>query len=207
MGSLLIISNKALRKLGVTEITSLSMQGQAAARCNAAVEDIVKEVLCEHPWRHASVWATLPQLSAAPPFGYKYAYQAPVESLRVFDVRGVDDLRAPNVDFEEVRGKKIYTDISICYARYVVWDVNDLARAYPDFLNTCAFKLAYEIATTLSKSSKMDKMLQGYAYELEQAMLNDASASRERGQDENRTSTILREFGMPNSELEEEGTS
>jgi hypothetical protein len=206
MGSLLQISNKALRKLGITEIASLSQQGQAAARCNAAVEDIVKEVLCLHPWRHATVWATLPQLSTAPAFGYEYAYQAPVESYRVFDVRGVDDLRAPNVDFEEVRGKKIYTDVELCYARYVVWDVDDLAMAYPDFINTCAWKLAYEIATPLSKTSKMDKMLQGYLYELEVAKLNDASASRERGQDENRTSSILREFGHPNSEMVEEGT-
>ena len=204
MGSLLIISNKALRKLGVTEIVSLQQQGQAAARCNAAVEDIVKEVLCEHPWRHATVWDTLAQISAAPAFGYQYAYQAPVESYRVFDVRGVDDLRAPNVDFEEVRGKQIYTDVDICYARYVVWDVNDLAMAYPDFLNTCALKLAYEIAPALSKTSKMDKLLQGYVFELENAQLNDACASRERGQDENLTSSILTEFGHPSTTYGEE---
>ena len=206
MSSLLVISKKALRRLGVTEIISLTEQGQAAARCNAAVVDVVREVLCEHPWRHASVWATLPRLADAPPFGYTYSYQAPVNSLRVFDVRGVNDLRSPNVDFEEARGKKIYTDVDICYARYVVWNENDLGMAYPDFISTCAWKLAYEIATPLSKTSKMDKMLQGYLMELENAQLNDAAASRERGQDENRTSSILQAFGHPNSTLVEEET-
>ena len=198
MSSLTAIANKALRKLAVEEIANLSQQGATAERCNAAVEEIVKEVICQHAWRHATVFATLPLIATAPAFGYEYAYQAPVESFRVYDIRSTEDLTAPAEDFEEVRGKVIYTDASPCYARYIVYNESDLSLAYPDFINTCAYKLAAEIAPALSMSDKTQEMYNGYLMELDNARLNDASANWAKKQDENRACSMLNAFGYPN---------
>ncbi len=199
MSSLLAISNKALAKIGVKSINSLTQQGKAADRCNSNVIASVKEVLREHAWSHATEWKALSQLVAAPPFGYEYAYQAPPETEKVFDVRQDEDLTAPRIDFEMVRGKVIYTDAEPCYARYVVYVEADLAFAPPDFIDSCAFKLGAEIAVPLSKSDKLDNMLNGYTFTLAKAMRNDTAANHERKVDENRDNKILAARGYPSA--------
>lgn len=199
MSSLLVISNKALSKLGVKEIANLTQQGKPAARCNSHVRESVREVLREHPWSHASEWKSLNQLVAAPPFGYINAYQAPQETEKVFDVRSDSDLTTPAIDFEMVRGKIIYTDAEPCYARYVVNVEADLAQAPSDFIDACAFKLAAEIAVPLSKSNRLQAMLNGYTYTLDQARTNDTREIHERKPDENRECKLLRERGFPSA--------
>lgn len=204
MSSLLTIANKALRKLGVAEINSLTQQGRAADRCNSAVVNIVKEVLREHPWSHAVVWTTLPLLSETPTFGYTYAYQLPVEALKLVDVRDDTDLRAKLIDFAQVRGKKVYTDASPCYARYVVYVEADLAQAAPDFIEACAWRLAEEVASPLAKTDLMSGMHQGYMLALDRARLNDTAGQREREVDPNRQCTFLSARGFPYTEDEDQ---
>jgi hypothetical protein len=199
MSSLLVIANKALSKLGVKEIASLTQQGRAADRCNSHVRESVKEVLRQHTWSHATEWKSLPQLVAAPPFGYTYAYQLPAETVKLFDVRSVSNLAAPKEDFAPIRNKVVYTDASPCYARYVVYFEADLAKAPDDFLDACAFKLAAEIATPLAKVNMAPGMLNGYAYSLDQAKKNDTAAGKERQEDENATCKFLSERDFPPS--------
>jgi len=199
MSSLLVISNKALSKLGVKNIRSLTEQGKVAARCNEHVRQAVKEVLRQHTWSHAAVWASLPQLAVGPPFGYEHAYQAPMETEKVFDVRQLEDLAAPKIDFEMVRGKVIYTDAEPCYARYIVYNEADLAQAPADFVDTCAFKLASEIAVPLSKTNMQPNMNSGYLYTLREARTSDTRSSRERKTDENRECKFLSVRHFPSS--------
>ncbi len=205
MSSLLTVSNKALTLIGVNEINSLTQQGKAADKCNSRVRDVVKEVLRAHAWSHATEWVSLPLLLADPPFGYEYAYQAPSECEKVFDVRADSDLKAPRIDFEMVRGKIIYTDASPCYARYVVNVEADLAKAPSDFIKTCAYGLAAEIAIPLAKVDLQPAMANGYIYWLDIAMQNDTAAGRERKTDENRDCTFLKERGFPSSSDADEG--
>jgi hypothetical protein len=185
MSSLLVISKKALRKIGVKEISSMTEQGRAADRCNSAVRDVVKEVLRAHPWSFATEWKSLPRLISDPPFGYQYAYQAPQEAEKVFDVRSIDNLTYPKEDFDMVRGKIIYTDASPCFARYVVYIESDLSQAPADFIDTCAFKLAAEICIPLAKSNFLPDLMKAYRLSLDEAKLTDAAAGKERREDEN----------------------
>ena len=199
MSSLLAISNKALSYLGIKEIGSLTQQGRAAARCNAHVRESVKEVLRKHTWSHATEWKALPQLVASPPFGYDYAYQAPTETEKVFDVRQDTDLTAPKIDFEMVRGKIIYTDADPCYARYVVNIEADLTQAPADFIEACSYKLAATIAIPLSKSNLQSAMQNSYITVVDEAQRTDTAASRERKTDENRECKFLKERGFPSA--------
>jgi hypothetical protein len=196
-GSLLSISNKALRRLGIRELISLQQQGRAAARCRGAVEEIVQELLREHPFSFATDWGTFALLAEAPPFGYKYAYQAPVNSMRLIDVRATKDLRAPRINFKPVSNGVIYTDASPCYARHVEYNESDLAKAPPDFIKAAAYRLGAEIAVPLSKSTELANMEKLADYYFDRARLNDAATENERGQDENRTCTILAARGYP----------
>lgn len=189
--SLLVISNKALRKLGVGELRSLDQPGKAAERCRAAVVPVVKEVTVEHNWGHATEWGKFNLLADAPPFGYQFAYQEPAHALSTFDIRESEDLRSPRIHFEPVRGKKIYTDAAACYARFLVYYEADLGRALPCFIEACAFKLAAEIAAPLAKVAMSAPMLQAYVAALDWAMLVDSRGSFERPQDVNQTHSLL----------------
>lgn len=200
MASLLTIANKALRKLGVRELNSLDQGGSAADRCNSAIIDCVKDVLAEHSWSHATVWAKLAKLSTPPPFGYDCAYQLPAECVRCFDVREDTDLRAPLIDFEQARGNLIYTDADPCYARYVVYFEEDLAKASPGFIEACAFKLAEEICVPLAKSELLAPVSNGYKFALDRARLGDAATKRERPVDPNRECSFLAARGYPYDE-------
>ena len=199
MSSLLKISNKNLRKLGIDELPNMNVDGKPAARCRATVEEIVLEVTREHPWSHATVWVKLPALVEVPPFGYQYAYQLPANCERVVDVREEEDLKAPIIDFEEVRGQKIYTDASVAYTRIVVYYETDLAKAKADFINACACKMAVELAPSLAKTKDTAVLFRLYQYALDRAMLNDTATVNERKQDENRTTSILAARGYPAS--------
>lgn len=200
MASLLTIANKALRKLGVAEISSLSQQGRVADRCNSSVEDCVKEVLREHPWSNATEWASLARLVDAPPFGYQYAYQVPKNALRLIDVRESPDLKAEPIDFELARGGVVYTDAETCFARYTVYYESDLSTASPDFVDACACKLAAELAVPLAKSELASVMLNAYERAVDRAKLNDSSTKRERRIDQNRVTSFLTVREYPHQE-------
>jgi len=191
MSTFLNIANISLCELGLREIATLTQGGRAADRCAEHVEAAVKEVLCAHAWSHATVWDTLAVLETAPPFGYSYAYQAPTECYRVIDVRSESDLKAPRINFEQVRGKKIYTDASPCYVRYVVHAEADLLLASPEFCLACAYKLAARLCVPLSKSDDQGKMKSLYREALDVAKLGDTATMNERQQDPNRTCSIL----------------
>lgn len=200
MSSLLVIANKALRKIGVKEINSLEQQGRAAERCNAAVEDIVREVLSAYPWSHAMVWTTLAPLADAPDFGYDYAYQLPSDCDRLIDLRSTKSLETKPETFERVRGKIIYTNATPCYVRYIVYDKADLRLADKSFIDACALKLAMEICIALSKANLMDSLNRAYQLALDRAELDDASMVRPTQPDINRTNSILAARNYPYTE-------
>lgn len=194
---LLTIANKALRKINVQEIISLTQAGNAAARCNAAVVGCVKEVLGEHAWGFATEWATFSQLTTHPPFGYEYAYQKPLNCVKLLDIRATEDLKAPKINFTEVRGHKVYTDATPCYARYVVYEESDLRFAPPLFIDACACCLGREIAGPLANYEMIAVMEKKYGLALDRARLADAGSSNERQQDDNRVNSILAARGYP----------
>jgi hypothetical protein len=191
MSSMLTIANKALRKLGAKEISSLTANGREADRANSSIRDVVREVLNEHPWSHATQWASLPRLASNPPFGYDYAYQLPEDTVRLIDVRESSSLKAQPVEYEMVSGGVIYADVSPCYARYVLFVESDLAKASPLFINACAWHLAEELAIPLAKANMIGSMHDLYLFDLDRARLADASAKHERAADENMGNPLL----------------
>lgn len=184
MPSMVGIMNKALRLIGQTEITSPEQQTPAAVRCSAAWRDVVDEVLREHPWTHATVWASLSKSDTPPPFGFTNAYMLPPDCVRVIDVRADGDLSRQGLPFNGVRGA-VYTDASPCFVRYVARD-NDPTYWPPDFCEAVASKLAAEVALPLARDggAMMRAMLDRYQWALDAARLNDAATNRDVERDE-----------------------
>jgi hypothetical protein len=188
---LLQISNKALRKIGVKEISGLDENSEPAKRCQSAVVEIVKEVLGLHPWGSAMTWGALSHsANITAPFGYQYSYDLPRNVISVVDVRPIKSLTHRGSKFELANTKKLYTDVSPCYARYVAYDLAYLNGAPPLFLDTCAYRLAIEISKALS-TRLPPKIWEEYYRTLEDAKLADTVENNITEPDTNRSSSIL----------------
>ncbi|MBT7082068.1 MAG: hypothetical protein HN929_11510 [Chloroflexi bacterium] len=202
---LLQISNKALRKIGVREISSLDEDSGPAKRCQSTVVEIIKEVLSLHPWGSATVWGTL-SLSAdsTAPFGYQYSYDLPRNAISVVDVRPIGSLAHLGSKFERTNTRKLYTDVSPCYVRYVAYDLAYLNGAPPLFLDTCAYRLAIEISKALS-TRLPPKIWEEYYRTLEDAKLADTVENYITEPDTNRNSSILaaREYPAATADTDE----
>lgn len=59
----------------------------AARVCGQFYNTCKEMTLSEAPWKFATRWDTLPQLTESPE-GWKYSYQLPADFLRVWEVRG-----------------------------------------------------------------------------------------------------------------------
>ena len=202
--SLLDISNGALTLIGASQISSLTVtstnKGPAVDRCNQHVVKSVKEVLGEFPWSHAVEWAEPALLAETPAFHYLYAYQLPVNVISIHDARQEESLNSKKVNFNLVKGKKIYTNASPLYVRYVTYTESDLLLAHPLFIEACSWKLASKICVPLSKSDKLPSMIEGYRGALDSAKFADAKNNNEQQPDENLTNSILVARGFPSTE-------
>ena len=124
------------------------------------------------------------------PFGYQYSYDLPRNVISVVDVRPIKSLTHRGSKFELANTKKLYTDVSPCYARYVAYDLAYLNGAPPLFLDTCAYRLAIEISKALS-TRLPPKIWEEYYRTLEDAKLADTVENNITEPDTNRSSSIL----------------
>lgn len=77
------LSSRALLKLGANSIASFD-EGTAEAEVAANLYPPIRDALLSaHPWNFGIAQATLPRLVAKPVADFTYAYQLPVDFLRV----------------------------------------------------------------------------------------------------------------------------
>ena len=151
------IANAALIKIGEATITSLSDDNKRARVCNNAYARLRDKLLRDWNWNFAKARMKIPQLSAAPAFGYDHAYQLPADILRV--LRAYAD-SAARVELNEYRleGSALLTDEDDVYLLYQqqITDVNAMDASFRDAL---ACRIAQEIALTLTQSSAIREQM------------------------------------------------
>lgn len=135
------IVNRALRLLRVEEISSLD-EGTGQARwAKDTYADTRDALLAAYPWNFAMGRVSLPALTAAPAWGYDYAYQLPPDCLRLYAIQGEPE---SEVQPYKVEGRTVVTDnpapLKISYIR----KVTDPATFSPLFVEALAVKLAAE---------------------------------------------------------------
>lgn len=167
------ICNLALLRLGSLPIESLDEDSKRAItlkNCFDLVRDIV---LRGHPWNFATKRAVLARLTEAPLFGYSYAYQLPIDQLRVLGIVDGAGKLDPTLVYE-IEGDRLLTNQTSASIKYIQ-RVSDIGIFDAQFCSALASRLAAEVAYQLTGAAAMKKqMMDEYRYELMEARSIDA---------------------------------
>ncbi len=144
------VCNLALALLGQATIMSLNDESQAARFCSRLYAQTRDEVLQAHRWNFALKRATLAKLSDGQESEWAYAYQLPVDVLRVLELNG----HAESDRFFEIEGRRLLTDEVQAVIRYIR-QVTDAVYFTPLFVEALSVKLASKLALPLMGSRTM----------------------------------------------------
>lgn len=140
------VINKALVLLGANTITSLSEGSVESTYVGVVFDGVRQSCLRLHPWNFAIKDIELSAILNGSDFQRAYQYMLPANSLRLLTV--YDD------GAYKLKGKSIYTNKDTCKIRYV-YDNIDYASWAAGFTDVVAYKLAAELAYTLTKSTTL----------------------------------------------------
>ena len=148
------ICNLALKRLGLDPIVSLATDtSQAGIILRNTWEATRDAILRAANWRCLLARSgSLAQEAAAPSFGYSYAYTLPTDCVRVVEM---------SVDAAwEVEGRKLLTDESEAYIRYVAYDkAKDLVALLDAHLVAAIVaQLTVDIAPALKAKSMVPQL-------------------------------------------------
>lgn len=164
------VCNLALTDLGHQRITSLDDLTKEASLSKLVYPACRDEVLRLHPWNSASRRAALPELAAAPAFGYDHQYQLPADCLRV--------LRLPDAHAEtpwKVEGRVLLTDLGAPLSVQYVTRLDDPGEMDPLLVAAIAARIAMRLCRPLTQSeSLLEEMRRLFADRLRDARSADA---------------------------------
>jgi hypothetical protein len=154
------ICNIALGKLGARRIIALDEESVEARACLLHYAETRDEVLRAHRWNFAIRRETLTQNATPPAFDWMFAYQLPVDCLRVLQVNRFE--RGRRIRAWEVAGRLLLTNDETAFVRYIV-RVTDCNQFDALFVEALALKLASKIARPLTGSGPLSgEMLTEY---------------------------------------------
>lgn len=172
----LYLINKALLKVGLPLAATLD---DCDWNARYVLENVAENQLRGFAWGFAQRFVMPERLELEPTFGFNYAYMQPDDCIRVIDCRASRDLRSPKSRFA-IQGRKIFTQASPLYLRYVTKDV-PIEDWPPDFADAAAARIAVEIAAlSAEKSGLVQGLIQIWQLALTQAQLADARENMER---------------------------
>jgi hypothetical protein len=151
------VINRACIKLGVPTIASEDDQSEQARKAKLIFDSLAQAELRKQAWSFAIQRVILAYNTAAPVFGYRYAYDNPTDCLRIVTIGDYylfNYGRAATTDDSPYlpEGKKVLTDqagpLKIRYVKDLsltpsLWD--------PLFAEAFACSLAVELTYTLNK--------------------------------------------------------
>lgn len=160
MSSDVQICNRALQRIGVKRITSLTEDSRNARSCNTAYDSVRKAELRAHPWAFAIKRVALPSDATGPAFNKTNYFTLPSDYLRLLPID--QDYNLNSLDWI-IEGKKIATDDGAPLNIRYIYDVTDVSEMDALFQEALSAKLAWELAEELAQSgSKGDRALRDY---------------------------------------------
>lgn len=161
------IINLALVRLGANTINNTN-EGTAEANFSNVVWDVARRAcLRDHPWNFAIREQELAPLTNDEGLAYKYKYQIPANALRLLAVYTNNDYK--------LYERNIHTDSDKCKIKFV-YDVEDTAKWDSTFVDVIGWRIAFELAYALTKSSSTaDAMMATYERRLQKARFVDSS--------------------------------
>lgn len=187
MTSVVSICNLALSNLGKDNISALSDAGAEARACRQFYEQTRDALLQVYPWRFAGKTQSLAEIANTEAGLWSYAYQRPVDCLKVRWIRpeySTDDLCVQTHQQEisnpyDVEGETLFCNLSPCFLRYTT-HLTDPTKFPPLFIETLAWHLSVRFAIPLTRDIKQ----RNDAYQLAMqtrgtAEMADANETRE----------------------------
>lgn len=146
------IANLALAKLGISPIMALTDDSKQAQFANRFYNQTRDEVMSSHRWNFAMRRDTLNRLASDPAFQWEYAYQLPVDCLRVVQLNGYQPTE--RLGLFAVEADQLLTDAEEAQVRYIS-RVTDGSFYPPLFVSALATMLASRLAGPLTGSREL----------------------------------------------------
>lgn len=184
--SILVVVNKALTQLGVTNIASLTEDSEAANKVSLLVDCLRQSLLRSHYWKFATFQDTLVLLANETPMGFAYLYTYPSMCMmvrRIFDDNSATPGNDPLMDYRyygdlwvyhhpEFRYKQIISpstltksiacNVNPAYIEYT-YDITDPTFWDQSFYDCMVFSLAAELCVPLTGKPDLAKDLRSQA--------------------------------------------
>lgn len=166
------ICNTAIGMCGSTDfIQSLDdTQSVSARRCNAFFVQSAKKVLRKKDWNCAKKTQQLARNTTAPIIKYDYAYNLPVDCVRVVNVYG-DKTGYNPYDRWEIIKESVHTDLDEVYLEYVAYPEN-----YRNLDILLADAISCELALMLAATLIHDPQVFGYLMQVCKIKFAEAAA-------------------------------
>jgi hypothetical protein len=145
------IVNMALTGIGAARILKLSDDTETARKCNAVYESIRDEVLASYPWRFALARQSLSRLADGPEYGYEYAFQIPLNCLRVIS----SDLDESGYPWTR-EGDRLVTNQDSMKILYVKRET-DANKFTQGFITALAARLEAELCYPITQNGDLAK--------------------------------------------------
>ena len=175
-GSQTEICNIALNMLGADRITAITDESANARRLNDIYEEVLFDVLREHPWNFAIQRAQLARLGSNPLFEYDCQFQLPNDCLRVISASDSSGYAITDNDYK-IEGRALLCDETTIYIKYIA-KITDPTQYDTQFIYLFATRLAAETAYAITNNkATADLLMQLYTARLEKAKASDAQES------------------------------
>lgn len=112
-----------------------------------------RKLLREHPWNFASKRAILAASSDDPAFGYDAQFLLPTDFIRLNTIVNADNYPISNEAYEIENGYILYNAESGQLRIKYVWDITDVSKFDPLFVDLLAIDLAMAIAFKVTSSN------------------------------------------------------
>jgi len=161
------LANRALARIGTQQISSLTDGSTPALYCNNLLPEVVQSVYGQFDWRSARKRLELSALVDSPLYGFAYAYQLPVDFMRLVET---DNAEPFTIEGETILSDE--EDMSITYIGYPI----EADKIPGTIAHLIATYLAFLLSTPLTSNESMaQRLLSEYQLALEQAKRDDGA--------------------------------
>lgn len=161
------VINDALSEIGVPPISDPNEPSEQGRRGLALYPRIVRTEFRRHAWNFALTRTTLAETGVAPTWGYKYAFNLPVNHLRLWQFNDIyveallDDYVNEELAPYAIEGRQILSDYAApLKIRYIQDMQNDVTSWDSMFRDVVAVKLAAKLEPSLVKNTSRRQLLE-----------------------------------------------
>lgn len=178
VNSTVALCNLALTRLGSERIASITETSKPAILCNQYLQQSIDDVIRSFQWKCATSRGQLASLDIDDNYTpYTYAYQMPNDCLRLIAL--LDDGFEPSSYEYVIEGRRIYTDLTPAYCRYMKRP-ESVIEIDSHVIDAVSSKLASNIAFSLTQNQQIAvQMAQEYQMAYQKAIMMDGIETKD----------------------------